>query len=262
VRLAFQPAEEHVGGAKRMIDEGVMDDPKTDTALALHIWADAPLGTVLVRPGAIFAAATHFRIIVRGRGGHAATPHTTVDPIVTAAYVITALQTVVSRNVDAMQTAVLTVGRIEGGVRGNIVPNEVMMSGTIRTYERRVLSRMLKRVEEIVHGVTAAFGATGQFDHSTLESCNNDPASAARVAAVAAALVGPENVVETRVTGADDMSYFLERAPGTYFLLGAAPASGVYPHHHPQFDFDEACMPVGVELALRIIEDVSGSSLA
>jgi amidohydrolase len=263
VRLAFQPAEEHVGGAKRMVDEGVMDDPKVDRTFGLHIWASSPVGTVLVTPGPIFAAATHFRIIVRGRGGHAASPHQTIDPILVAAHVVVALQTVVSRSVGPDQTAVLTVGRIQGGVRGNIIPNEVMMSGTVRTYEKSVLERMLRRMDEIVAGVTSAWAAEYQFDHSTLPACTNDSETAAMVAGVASALVGPERVSETRVTGADDMSYFLDRAPGVYFLLGAAPrhVEHVHPHHHPGFDFDEACIPIGVELALRIIEEATGSAL-
>ncbi|MBI5288764.1 MAG: amidohydrolase, partial [Chloroflexi bacterium] len=159
VRFAFQPAEERVGGAKRMIDAGVMSEPRVDRAFGLHIWASNPTGEVLVSPGAIFAAATHFRIIIRGRGGHASAPHQTVDPIVVSAHAIVALQTVVSRSVDPAETAVVTVGRIEGGVRGNIIPNEVMLTGTIRTFEPRVLSRVLRRVDELLAGVTSAWGA-------------------------------------------------------------------------------------------------------
>jgi amidohydrolase len=263
VRFAFQPAEEHVGGAKRMVDEGVMDDPRVDHAYGLHIWAGNRLGEVLVTPGAIMAAATHFRIIIRGRGGHAASPHQAVDPIVTAAHAVVALQTIVSRSVDPHQTTLLTIGRIHGGERGNIIPDEVMMSGTIRTFDDAVLARVLKRAEEILRGVTAAFGADYRFDTSTLPAVVNDPEQAALVAGVAAGLVGPENVGETRVMGADDVAYFLQRAPGVFFLLGAAPAGRehVAPHHSPRFDFDEACLPLGVELALRIVEAVSGSSL-
>jgi amidohydrolase len=263
VRFAFQPAEEHVGGAKRMVDAGVMDDPKVDHAFGLHIWASAPPGDVLVTPGPIFAAATHFRIIVRGRGGHAAAPHETIDPILVAAHVIVALQSVVSRSVNPAETAVVTVGRIEGGVRGNIIPNEVMMSGTVRTYEPQVLERVLHRMEEIIAGVTSAWNAEHQFDVSTLPACVNDAGMAGMVAGVAAAFVGAEHVGETRVTGADDMSFFLERAPGAYFLLGAAPrgAGRVHPHHHPGFDFDEGCLAIGAELALRVIEAATGSEL-
>jgi amidohydrolase len=263
VRIAFQPAEEHVGGARRMIAGGIMDDPRIERVFGLHIWASAPTGTLLVREGSIFAAATHFRIVVKGRGGHAAAPHQTVDSILVAAHVVTALQSVVSRNVDPEETAVLTIGRIDGGVRGNIIPNEVMMSGTVRTFEAHVLARVLRRAEEIVAGVTKGFGAEYQFDYSTLAACVNEPASAALVAGAAAAFLGPDRVAETRATGADDMCLFLEAAPGAYFLLGAAPpnAERVYPHHHPRFDFDEAALPIGVEMAMRVIEAATGSDL-
>ncbi len=263
VRFAFQPAEERSGGAMRMIDEGVMDGPRVDRIFGLHLWSDDPVSAVLVCPGPIFAAATHFRIIVRGRGGHASAPHETVDPIVVAAHAVIALQTVVSRAVDPTQTVVLTVGRIEGGVRGNIIPSEVMMSGTVRAFDNRVMERALQRMDEILHGVGDAWGAACQFDRSTLPAVVNDPACAEIVARAAAGFVGPHRVGQKRITGADDMSYFLERAPGAYFLLGARPPYDVvYPHHHPKFDFDEAAIPLGIELALRIVEDATGSRLA
>ena len=263
VRFAFQPAEEHVGGAARMIDQGVLEEPRVDQVYGLHIWASAPVGHVLVRAGAIFAAATHFRIIIRGRGGHAAAPHQTIDPIVVAAQAITALQTVVSRSVDPEARAVFTIGRIEGGVRGNIIPNEVMMSGTIRTFDAGVLKRVLRRTDEILGGITAAWGATHQFDHSTLGACVNDAGCAAIVERLAADFVGRERVSETQATGADDMCHFLEERPGAYFLLGGAPAHAahVYPHHHPGFDFDERCIPLGIELGLRIVEHVTSSRI-
>jgi amidohydrolase len=263
VRFAFQPAEEHVGGAKRMIAEGMMDAPKVERVFGLHVWAPLPVGEVRVVAGPVFAAATHIRIIVRGRGGYASAPHQTVDPIAVAAQAIVALQTVVSRSVDPERTAVLTLGRIEGGVRGNIIPNEVMMSGTIRTFEASVLKHVLRRVDEIMAGVTSAFGATYQFDHSTLPAVVNDPACAAIVAAAATGVVGADHLGEARTTGGDDMALFLEHAAGAYFMLGGGNRDGgvTWPHHHPKFDFDEACLPIGIEIGLRIIEAASGSHL-
>ena len=263
VRFAFQPAEEHIGGARRMIADGVMDEPKVERAFGLHIWAPLPVGDVSVVPGPVFAAATHLRIIIRGQGGHASAPHQTVDPIVVAAQAIVAMQTVVSRSIDPEHTAVFTIGRIEGGVRGNIIPNEVMMSGTIRTFEDAVLKKVLTRVEDILRGVTSAFGAEYKFDTSTLTAVVNDPASAALVAGVAGAMLGAEHVGAARTTGGDDMAYFLEAVPGAYFMLGGGNKErGItWPHHHPKFDFDEACLPIGIELGLRIIEEASGSRL-
>lgn len=264
VRFAFQPAEEHVGGAQRMIADGVMDAPKVDRVFGLHIWAPLQVGQVRVAPGPIFATSTHFRIIIRGRGGHASAPHQTVDPIVVAAHAVVALQTVVSRAVDPEQTAVVTIGRIHGGDRGNIIPNEVMMSGTVRTFEAHVLKPMLVRIDEILRGVTRAFAAEYQFDTSTLPAVVNDAACAALVAGVASAFLGPDSVGEARTTGGDDMAYFLEAAPGAYFMLGGGnTARGItWPHHHPKFDFDEACLPLGIELGLRIVEEATESHLA
>jgi amidohydrolase len=264
VRFAFQPAEEHVGGAQRMIADGVMNAPKVDRVFGLHIWAPLQVGQVRVAPGPIFATSTHFRIKIFGRGGHASAPHQTVDTIVVAAHAIVALQTVVSRSVDPEHTAVFTIGRVQGGDRGNIIPNEVMMSGTIRTFEAHVLKRALTRIEEILRGITDAFGAGYQFDTSTLPAVVNDPACAALVAGVASAFLGPDHVGEARTTGGDDMAYFLEAAPGAYFMLGGGnTARGITaPHHHPKFDFDEACLPLGIELGLRIVEEASGARLA
>ncbi|MDP3767188.1 MAG: M20 family metallopeptidase, partial [Dehalococcoidia bacterium] len=241
VRFAFQPAEERIGGARRMIDEGIMDDPKVDRVVGLHIMADFPAGEVRVNPGPIFADATHFRIIIRGRGGHAAAPQETIDPVIVAAHAIVALQTVVSRNVDPGATAVLSIGRLEAGARGNIIPDEAKMSGTVRTFEPDVRERILRRMDEILRGVASAFGAECQFDHSTLPAVVNDAACAALVERVAAELLGPERVGAARLTGADDMSLFLEAAPGAYFLLGGRNEEKgiVHPHHHAKFDFDE-----------------------
>ena len=219
------------------------------------LWAP-PLGQLAARTGAqprpIFAAATHIRIIIRGRGGYAAAPHQTIDPIVVASHVVIALQTIVSRAVDPADTAVVTIGRIEGGVRGNIIPNEVMLSGTIRTFEPKVLERILRRVDEIVAGVTQAWRRSTSSTTSTLPAVVND-VGAAELAQRVAAFVGPEHIGPARATGADDMSYFLERAPGAYILLGAAPrnAEHVHPHHHPGFDFDEGALSLGTELGVR-----------
>ena len=264
VRFAFQPAEERIGGARRMIEAGVLEEPNVERVFGLHILSDYPVGHVRVAPGPVFAAATHFRIIVRGSGGHASAPQATVDPIVVAAHAIVGLQTVVSRSVHPQETAVLTVGRIEGGKRGNIIPEEVMMSGSIRTFEPRVLDRVLDRMDDILRGVALAFGADYQFDHSTLPAVVNDADCAALVAEAAAAFLGPERLGEARLTGADDMAYFLEARPGAYFFLGGGnPAKGIsHPHHHPKFDFDEACLPLGIELALRVIEEASGATLS
>jgi len=264
VRFAFQPAEERIGGAQKMIEDGVLEEPPVERVFGLHILSSVPAGSIAVAPGAVFAAGTHFRIIIRGRGGHASAPHEAVDPIVVAAHAIVALQTVVSRAVAPSDEAVLTIGRLEGGKRGNIIPDQVMMSGTVRTFDRNVEARVLARMDELLRGVTSAWGATYQFDHSTLPACVNDAECAAIVRRAAVALIGEERVGEARLTGSDDMAYFLEARPGAYFFLGGGNAARgiVYPHHSAKFDFDEACLGLGIELGLRVIEEASGSELA
>lgn len=165
VRFVFQPAEESAGGAPRCIEAGVLQKPAVDAALGLHIDAQTPTGVIVVIPGPAFAAPTVISITIRGRGGHAALPHQAIDAIVVAAQAVTALQTVVSRSTSPADTVVLTIGTIEGGQRANIIAEQVRMTGSIRTFEGRVLERTLQRVEEVLVGVTAAMGAEYEFGH-------------------------------------------------------------------------------------------------
>jgi len=257
VRFVFQPAEETAGGARSCIDDGVMDEPRVDAVLGLHVDADTPVGGLNVVGGPVFAAATGFRLVITGKSGHGALPHQTVDAIAVAAQAVTALQTVVSRSINPQRAVVLTVGTIQGGVRGNIIAGEVDMTGTIRTFEERTLERVLRRVEEIVRGVTSGMGAEYRFEHVTpCPPVVNDEGMAGLVREVGAEFFGPERLSGTRSTGADDMALFLEKAPGCYFLLGARNEErGIrYPHHHPRFDFDEEALGLGVEFGLRLIE--------
>jgi len=258
VRFVFQPAEESAGGAQRCIEAGVLDEPAVEAALGLHIAADAPLGTIVVMAGPAFAAPTAIAVTIRGRGGHAAQPHQAVDAIVVAAQAVAALQTVVSRSTDPSDTVVLTIGTIEGGERHNIIAEQVRMTGTIRTFDDKVLARTLKRVEGVLAGVTAAMGAEYEFSHYT--SCPmlvNDSAMTVLVEREARAFLGEESMLRwPPSTGADDMACFLEKVPGCYFFLGAQPRerSRHFPHHHPRFDFDERALTVGLEFALRLVE--------
>jgi len=264
VRFVFQPAEEASGGAQACIDAGVLDAPRVDAALGLHISADLPLGGINVAPGPFFAAPTAFRITIEGRGGHAAAPHQSVDAVVVAAYAVTALQTVVSRSVAPSDTAVLTIGKITGGFRGNVIAESATMTGTIRSYTDAVRSTMLRRTEEIIAGVCAAFGATFAFEHTT--SCPplvNDAALAAFVRDEAEAYFGPTSVVAAPTMGAEDMSVFLQARPGCYFWLGARnEAKGIAGRHHdPAFAIDEDALALGVEFGLRLIEGRLASAI-
>ncbi|MBE7520201.1 MAG: amidohydrolase [Thermoflexaceae bacterium] len=257
VRFVFQPAEESSGGARACIADGVLDGPRIATVLGLHISADVPVGSINVAPGPFFASPTAIRIEITGRGGHAAAPHQSVDAVVVAAHVITALQTVVSRAVGPSETAVLTIGKVTAGFRGNVIAESAAMTGTIRTYSDRVRALMLQRMEEILAGVCAAFGATFELKHTT--SCPplvNDARVAAMVRAEGEEFFGAANIFAAPSMGADDMADFLQERPGCYFWLGARnEAKGIAGRHHdPGFVIDEDALELGLEFGLRLIE--------
>jgi len=261
VRFVFQPAEEAAGGAQACIADGVLTSPNVDIALGLHISADVALGAINVAPGPFFAAPTAFRITIEGRGGHAAAPHQSVDSVLVAAHVVTALQTVVSRSVAPSDAAVLTVGKITGGFRGNVIAESATMTGTIRSYTDPIRETMLRRTEEIITGVCAAFGATFKFEHST--SCPplvNDPGVAEFVRQQALEYFGPANIISAPSMGAEDMGVFLQERRGCYFWLGARnEAKGIAGRHHDSgFVIDEDALPLGVEFGLRLIEGQLG----
>ena len=254
VRLAFQPAEETAGGAEEMIREGVMDDPPVEGALGLHIWSGVPAGTVGVRDGAIFASADGFSLVVRGRGGHGALPHQALDPVPITSLVVLALQTLVSRETSPFESAVVTVGQIQGGQAFNVIPEEVRLSGTVRAFSAETRLRLLRRIEETSAGIAASFGASAEtVVGAGCPPVVSDPRMAALVRAAVAASPGVGLVEPDPITVGDDVALFLELVPGCYFLLGGGnrEVGIVAPHHHPEFDLDEACLPVGVEVMLR-----------
>jgi amidohydrolase len=264
--VVFQPAEEELGGAPAMIREGLLENPAPDAALALHLWNSLPVGTVGVRAGATWASSDRFEIAILGRGGHAGYPHTTIDPVVTAAEAVLALQTVVSRELPPTAPRALSVTRIAGGTTTNVIPTEVVMLGTMRFYDESLRAQARRRIERVVRGVAEAHGAgcRVRFDDGYPVTVN-DPALTALVREVAAGVVGPDRVVEHEATmGSEDMGYVLQRVPGCYFMLGSmSVAKGLcHPHHHPRFDFDEACLPVGVELLVRAAERILDGAAA
>jgi len=248
VKFVFQPAEETLGGAQAMIGDGVLDDPAVDRAFGLHLWTGSPVGTMSTKAGPLMAGADSLDIIVRGTGGHAAMPHHTVDSIVVAAHIVTALQTVVSRNVSPLAAAVVSLGQIDGGTAANVIPQSVALRGSIRTFHADVRIEVVKRVRDIAQGVAQSFGADA--DVTVTPVCDptvNDGDATAAVLDAAAALLGPSAVLPTSgVMGSEDMSFYLSRVPGCFFFVGAEPASGpTHSHHSPYFDFNEDAMPVG-----------------
>ena len=257
LKLVFQPAEEGANGAEAMVKEGVLENPRPDVFLATHVWNEKPIGTVDVSSGAIMAAAEKWTCTVRGKGGHGALPHQTVDPVVATAQIVTALQTVVSRNVSPLETAVVTVGTVHGGDAFNVIPAHVELSGTIRTYDPATRETVLRRVREVIEGVAAACGAAAELEIVSLTpAVINDAEVAEVVRAAAEAVVGPENVSSgERTMGSEDAAFFMQEVPGCYFFLGSANAErGLNaPHHNPRFDFDEDALVLGVAVLMHAL---------
>lgn len=259
VKIIFQPAEEGPGGAKPMIEAGALRNPDVDAIIGLHLWNNLPLGTVGVRDGALMAAVELFDCTIQGRGGHGAIPHQTVDSIVVGAQIVTALQTIVARNIDPLKSGVVTVGEFHAGGANNVIADSAHMTGTVRYFDPQLEGFFGRRMEEVIAGVCQAHGATYKLDYWQLyPPVVNDPAIADLVRSVAEAVVEtPAGVVpECQTMGGEDMSFFLREVPGCYFFLGAAnPEKDLaYPHHHPRFDFDETALGMGVEMFVRCVE--------
>lgn len=257
LKLVFQPGEEGAHGAKKMVDEGVLEDPRPDVALIAHLWNEKPVGMVNVSPGPVMAAAEKWACTVNGKGGHGAMPHQTVDPIVAASHVVTALQTVVSRNVSPLDTAVVTVGSFRGGETFNVIPDRVDLSGTIRTYDAEARKVVLERVRQIVENVAAGTGASAelQIEHIT-PAVVNDPEVSRVVQNAARSVAGDENVGSgERTMGSEDAAFFMQEIPGCYFFVGSANHERGLdaPHHNPHFDFDEDALPLGVAVMASAI---------
>ncbi|MGH2516970.1 MAG: M20 metallopeptidase family protein [Ktedonobacterales bacterium] len=263
VKFAFQPAEERIGGAEPMIAAGVMRNPDVDAVIGLHIWSPTPVGDVVVQAGPFFASADELRLVVRGRGGHGAMPHLNVDPIVAAAQIVVALQTLLSREISPFHPAVVTFGTINGGTAFNVVADEVELRGTVRAYDAADRELLLRRIGEIASGVAASLRAEATLDvlHGC-PACVNDPDITELVHRAAEATVGAEHIPagDQRQSVSDDMALFLRAAPGCYFLLGAGNAEkGITaPHHSARFNVDEDALPIGVEVLARATFDFLG----
>ncbi|MEL6929250.1 MAG: M20 family metallopeptidase [Cyanobacteria bacterium J06600_6] len=264
VKIIFQPAEEGPGGAKPMIEAGVLQNPDVDAIIGLHLWNNLPIGTVGVRPGALMAAVECFRLTVMGKGGHGAMPDQTVDSIVVASQIVNALQTIVARNVKPLDAAVVTVGEFHAGTALNVIADTANLTGTIRYFNPELEILIGDRLEAIIAGICQMHDAQYKLDHWQLYPPTiNDSAIAELVKSVAVEVVEtPMGVVpECQTMGGEDMSFFLNEVPGCYFFLGSANPEKqlAFPHHHPRFDFDEAALSMGVEMFVRCVEKFLGS---
>ena len=255
VRLCFQPAEEVGGGAESMIADGALESPRPDAAFGLHVWQDLDLGKVAVTPGPFMAAVDEFKVTVSGKGAHAAMPHFGIDPVVCLAHIVTALQSIASRNVDPLKEVVVSVTQLRAGTAFNIIPESAWMNGTCRVFDPEVWKDLPRHFERICRGVAAAFECEVAIEY---QRCNrptvNDPEMAKIARQAAIEVVGAANVRDdVRTMGGEDFSAFLARVPGCFIAIGSRNESKglVWDHHHPRFDVDEGCLEIGAEVLLR-----------
>jgi amidohydrolase len=249
----FQPSEERIpGGAPQMIEEGALDG--VDAIFGLHLWVPLPTGKVGVVKGPMMAQPDAFTIVVKGKGGHGSMPHQTVDPILVASQIVMNAQSIVSRNMDPLKPAVVSFGTIEGGTIYNIIPSEVILTGTVRSFESEIKDIAKKRIEEIAVGTTKAMGATVDFSYEEgFPPVVNDEEMANFVLNVARQTLGEDSVVDIDpVMGGEDFAYYLQKVPGAFLFLGAGDGME-FPHHHPAFDIDEKVLPQGVLLMINLV---------
>ncbi|HLZ71919.1 MAG TPA: amidohydrolase [Dehalococcoidia bacterium] len=259
VYFVFQPAEEVVGGAKAMIEDGCLNNVDPVMSLGLHLISEQTAVTANITDGTQMAAAAMFEITITGKGGHGGMPHRAIDAVLVGAHVVTALQSIVARNVDPLAPAVVSVGKLEAGVKNNIVAETARLEGTVRTMDLPLMRELLERIGKLVAGVSEAFGATCTYRYDiSAPPVRNDPRVAALVREQAAALLGGSRLLATPTTVSDDMALFLDEIPGCYYLFGAmhADPAKVFPHHHARFDIDDRVLPVAVELGSRVIQNV------
>ena len=253
IKFLFQPAEEGPGGAEPMIKAGVMESPKVDYSIGCHVWPDIPEGTIGVRPGPFMAAMDRFDIKIKGKGGHGAMPHLSVDALEVGAQVVNALQRIVSRKMDPLEPTVVTIGTFHAGTAFNIIPAEAEMSGTTRTFNPDIWNSWEARIAKVVRGVCDSMGCDFELKFSKGYPVTiNDASMAEIVRGCAAKVVGEDRVVVPRKTlGGEDFAYYLQRSQGCYFALGVG-RDGAVPVHNPAFDFNEDVMLLGMETHCRI----------
>jgi amidohydrolase len=257
VKLLFQPAEEGGGGARVMIEEGVLEDPPVDLVFGQHVAAEVPVGQIELRGGPCMAAADRFEILIRGRGGHGAQPHLTVDPIAVGSQIVSALQSIVAREVDPTKEAVVTVGAFIAGDASNVIPDTAVLRGTLRSFDPEVRELLGRRVGEIATGIASAMRAVVEYTYNPgYPATINDPVETEKVRQIASEILGEENVLHADLQmGAEDFSYFLEKKPGCFFFTGTRDEGrGItWGHHHPKFDVAEEGMAIGMEVMTRVI---------
>lgn len=250
IKFVFQPAEEIGAGALAMKDDGALETPKPDISLGLHLWNTEKLGTLGIASGPVMAAASVFSIKVKGRGGHGAMPHETIDPVVCAAHMTTMFQTIVSRNAEPLDAVVVSVTRIISGTAKNVIPSEALLEGTFRTFRVSTRDMVTERMTQIAEHTAAAMGCTVELDirHGTNPVDNHPEVTETVIDSFKKLGKSEEDFFYERTMGAEDMSVWMTDIPGMFFFLGSGNEEKDlhYPHHHPRFDFDEDVLSMGV----------------
>ena len=256
VKFVFQPAEESLGGAKSMIEDGVLDNPKVDAAFGLHLISQLPLGYIGWKSGALMASMDAFTITIKGKGGHAAMPEGGVDAILISASVITALQSLVTKEISPMNPVVINVGTIKGGDAPNVIAETVVLEGTVRTLDATVQQTIPERMKRIISGISSGMGGSYELDYQKGYPVTiNDAAMTKIVHDIAVQVAGDDLVLEVpSAMISEDMSFFLQKVPGSYFYVGAGnPEKGqCEPHHNARFDFDEQALETGTKMLCHL----------
>ncbi len=252
----FQPAEETLNGAQAMLSSAILQDMQLDAVVGLHIWPDVPLGKIAVRGGPVMAAVDRFTVRVMGKGGHGAIPQKSVDPIVVASEGVLALQRIVSREIDPLKPAVVTVGRIQGGTTFNVIPDTVEMEGTVRTFDPEVRSFIARRMEEIMNGIAEGSRASCQLNYEYgIPAVHNDEKLSGWIQGILKKSLGEDAVVTDLPPsmGGEDFALFQQKAPGVYMFLGTnSEKNPSYPIHHAKYSIDERVLPIGVRVFREI----------
>ena len=253
--FVFQPAEELLIGAEAMLKDGALEGVRADAAFAIHVMNRWPVGTVAICDGSAMTSADKLTLTITGRGGHGASPHLAIDPIVASAQIITALQTLVSRETPPLSTAVLSLTTLKAGTAFNIIPDAVEMTGTLRCFDAALREKLLASLRRTAEGLAASLRCTARVESQFLTpALRNDPAATALAREVAATIVRESRVVVAEpLTGSDDVAYFWDRVPGCYAFVGSAkpewsPAPAA---HNAKFDIDESAMEIGTEFLVR-----------
>lgn len=260
IKIIFQPAEEGLGGAKQVINAGVLSNPKPDVCLGLHIWNEKPIGWVGIKPGAIMAGADTFNITISGKGGHGGQPHKAVDPFVAVAALIQEFQSIISRNISPLESGVISIGSINGGIAANVIPDQVNLKGTIRYYQQSVRKKIIQRMQEIVNGVSILSNCEISMEnHEIAIPLVNNSKLGDTIFGNTSNKFKELTFDNTYATmGSEDFAYFAENIPAYFIFFGSANELKRfdYSHHHPKFDIDEVVLKIAIKVMTEFIIDI------